>query len=464
MKREAKGESAFPALATRLEACRTELDQGKLDEAREAALVLARECPAGAPETSDVGIMLFRLGETQASGHLLAGEVQRNTASPEAQRVMSTLLHRAGDLHAARRLMIEANTRDPYKGLPIQDSNKPIVLCVRALHQSCYGISRDRTSGLLRRSLKRGHFSTRHFIDGSKYNVVNASLTGLDLPPVDHLPRPDLIINKAACADLNPNGLEDVERLVNFFPGVPVINKPARILTTSRSGNALRLSKIDGVVFPQTLNIRRPTDPAVALHLLKQTGMGYPLILRQAGSQTGKTMELVQSDEGVLRYILNQELHQPLVAITYHTARDGLGRFRKQRVFFIDGEMFPVVDLRSDHWNLHSADRYRIMADDPGAQNEELRFLQSPASVLGSAHIGRLAEIDRTIGLDFLGIDFTPLQDGRLLVFEANAAMRHNYDHLERFPYRKPFLDKISAAFDRMMLSKIGHASTNIQS
>ena len=113
--------------------------------------------------------------------------------------------------------------------------------------------------------------------------------------------------------------------------------------------------------------------------------------------------------------------------------------------------MYPVVDLKSDHWNLHSADRYRIMIDDPQLQKEELRFLENPPAVLGERNIERLSRISEVIGLDFLGIDFTPLPDGRLLVFEANPAMRHNYEHLEGFPYRKPFLDQISNAFQKML-------------
>lgn len=434
-----------------LRRCDALISEGRIDDARACALALADAPPTGTPKASKLGALLFQLGEFAAAGRVLAAEINARTATPEAQRVLSTLLYRAGDLRGARLLMTEACQRDPYKGLPPAHDQKPVLLRVRALHQSSYGVSKDRVTGLRRRKLLRGHFSTRHFIDTSRFNVVVASLVGSELPPTDSLPRPDLIVNTAACADLNPAGLEDVERFVGQFSDVPIINRPGRVRSTSRAGNAHRLSQIEGVIFPQTVNIRRPQDPAIALDLLRQTGMAYPLILRQAGSQTGRTMELAQNDTDVVRYVAAQEVHQPLVAIKYHDARDAHGRYRKLRAFFIDGKMYPVVDLRSDHWNLHSSDRYRIMHQDNEAQKDELRFLSSPEEVLGVANIERLAEINRQIGLDFLGVDFTPCADGRLLIFEANAAMRHNYDHLELFPYRAPFLDAISDAFRRML-------------
>ncbi|MEQ3728940.1 MAG: hypothetical protein ABNH38_16120 [Tateyamaria sp.] len=431
------------------------IEAGRIDEARAMGLELAQHASSGTVEASDLGNLLFRLGEMSASGRTLAAEANLGTASPEALRNLSALLHTAGDFHTARQLLIEAAQRDPLKGLPIRDTENPVLLRLVAIHQSYYRIKRDRIAGLFLRSLQRGHFSATHFIDQSRFNVVVVSLSGPHLPSIDALPKPDLIVNSAACADLNPSGLGDVARFVEHFPEVPLINPPDRVLSTTRTGNASRLSGIDGVTFPQTVNFRRPPDPKTALDMLRQTRIGSPLILRQAGTQTGRTMELCENDMAVLRYIEAQPIDQLLVATQYQDARDVKGRYRKLRVFFINGTMYPVVDLRSDHWNIHSADRYRIMADDLEAQEAELHFLRVPEAVLGAGHMDRLAKIAEIIDLDFFGIDFSPLPDGRLLIFEANAAMRHNYEHLERFPYRKPFLDNISNAFDRMLVEKL---------
>ena len=58
--------------------------------------------------------------------------------------------------------------------------------------------------------------------------------------------------------------------------------------------------------------------------------------------------------------------------------------------------------------------------------------------------------------LDFFGIDFTVLEDGRLFIFELNAAMRHNFDHAPAFPYTWPHLRAISQAFHAMAESRAG--------
>ena len=48
------------------------------------------------------------------------------------------------------------------------------------------------------------------------------------------------------------------------------------------------------------------------------------------------------------------------------------------------------------------------------------------------------------------------LADGGMFIFELNPAMRHNYDHAGNFPYTRPHLDRISAAFNEMVQRKLG--------
>jgi hypothetical protein len=61
-----------------------------------------------------------------------------------------------------------------------------------------------------------------------------------------------------------------------------------------------------------------------------------------------------------------------------------------------------------------------------------------------------------TLALDYLGIDFAQLADGRLLVFEANPAMRLNYTPCEQFPYLRGYLDRIAQAFTRFVEQAAG--------
>lgn len=91
----------------------------------------------------------------------------------------------------------------------------------------------------------------------------------------------------------------------------------------------------------------------------------------------------------------------------------------------------------------------------PWTQYEEKSFLNNPLSYLGSENFNKLCKIRDLIGLDFFGIDFTILPDGKLFIFELNAAMRHNFDHAKNFPYTEPHLKRISEAFDTMVQRRL---------
>ena len=101
-------------------------------------------------------------------------------------------------------------------------------------------------------------------------------------------------------------------------------------------------------------------------------------------------------------------------------------------------------------------DRYRVMYQTQWLQDAEKSFLNDPESYLGQDNIQRLNQIYDLIQLDFMGIDFTVTQDGKLFVFETNAAMRHNFDHAVNFPYTEPFLNRVSLAFNDMVQRRLG--------
>ena len=91
------------------------------------------------------------------------------------------------------------------------------------------------------------------------------------------------------------------------------------------------------------------------------------------------------------------------------------------------------------------------MADNKWTQERERAYLGDFVGYIGEQNFNRLRRIRDLLGLDFFGIDYTILDDGSLFIFEANAAMRHNFDHVRRFPYTGPHLQRISRAFHRMV-------------
>ena len=92
------------------------------------------------------------------------------------------------------------------------------------------------------------------------------------------------------------------------------------------------------------------------------------------------------------------------------------------------------------------------MADDLARQAEERRFLADPATALGPVAHAAVIEVGARLCLDYGGIDFSVLPDGRAVVFEANATMlAHPEDPDGEFAYKNPYATRIFEAFQAMV-------------
>jgi glutathione synthase/RimK-type ligase-like ATP-grasp enzyme len=77
------------------------------------------------------------------------------------------------------------------------------------------------------------------------------------------------------------------------------------------------------------------------------------------------------------------------------------------------------------------------------------------AGVLGERAMAGLARIQATLALDYAGIDFGLSTAGDVLLFEANATMVVNPPEPdERWAYRRPAVERISAAVRRMLMGE----------
>jgi hypothetical protein len=108
-------------------------------------------------------------------------------------------------------------------------------------------------------------------------------------------------------------------------------------------------------------------------------------------------------------------------ATVYHDYQSRDGWHRKYRMIFVDRQPFPYHLAISQDWLVHyeSAD----MPDDPVRVAEERRFLEDPYGALGAEAMAAVTAIGQRMDLDYCGVDFSLLPDGRVLVFEANATM-----------------------------------------
>ena len=90
-------------------------------------------------------------------------------------------------------------------------------------------------------------------------------------------------------------------------------------------------------------------------------------------------------------------------------------------------------------------------------RDDEIHCLDQFDDYLGRERLTALTHFMTRIGLDFCGVDFGIAPQGQVVIFEANPAMRHHYDHVTTAPYIEPAHDRATQAFNDMLNSRITH-------
>lgn len=263
---------------------------------------------------------------------------------------------------------------------------------------------------LLLTSAKGGNAPTRVWLNDRDFASYVVSVEFFT--PAHALPPHVLVINAIADAELCADALIAASGIAARSVA-PVINPPALVRRTGRAENAARLGRVAGVRTPRTVPVSR-----AALRCARD--LAYPLLLRTPGRQTGQDFVRVE-DPSSLGPAIDSLPGDELLLIEYIDARGEDGFVRKYRVMCVGGTLYPLHLAVSDHWKVHY---YTAgMAERPSHQQEERRFLQDMRGVLGGQATGALTEVFAALGLDYAGADFTLAPDGRVVLFEANAAM-----------------------------------------
>lgn len=254
------------------------------------------------------------------------------------------------------------------------------------------------------------------------------------------LPRPRVIINNW----VNPEILSRDDAL-DFIAGyadglgLPVINHPRQAILTTRQRNAERLAGIPNLLVPRILRIiNEPQKRQLLIRLIGEQ-LGFPVIIRSPFTQEGAATAKVETPEELAAY-LSTATEPQLYAIQYiHNPLPG-GAYRKFRAAVIGGEMILLQVRFGVLWNVHRTPdpkaRARLMAFDAKGTADAfaLKVLRRPEETLGTPAMSALREISVRTPLDFFGIDFDVLPDGRILYFETNAAMNFGLREKEDLP------------------------------
>ena len=245
---------------------------------------------------------------------------------------------------------------------------------------------------------------------------------------VPELPPFDVVFNAITEADNCECSLETAKRFVDGV-SVPVINHPAQVKRTSRDENYRRLHRIPGLVFPKTVKVSFGAFPMQQFEQLMATeGFDYPVIVRRAATHGGKTMVKIDrpSDFENNAAKFSNEIYY---IIKFKDYSIDVGIFRKMRCFFINNAIVSNHMFAGTDWNVHEKAFFDWIEGDSSFEElqshreHSVRFFRDPTGYLGHSAYNALENVAHQLELDFLGVDFTLLEDGRLLVFEANSAM-----------------------------------------
>ena len=260
------------------------------------------------------------------------------------------------------------------------------------------------------------------------------------------LPAYDVAFNAVGNADVADDAFP---RLQSFHGRRPLLNDPAAVAQTRRDRLPDVLAGVPGVLVPRVLRVEHAVLASLALpSRLAAAGIAFPVLVRPIVGHGGEGMSLVHSQADMAALGLQEA--DAYYVIAYQDYRSPDGFCRKYRAVFVDGVPYPYHLAISSHWLVHyfSAD----MLAGAWKREEEARFLHDPAGALGATAWACVAEIGRRLGLDYAGVDFSVLPDGRVLVFEANATMSvHLNDSEADFPYKHACVPAIFQAFDAML-------------
>jgi hypothetical protein len=218
---------------------------------------------------------------------------------------------------------------------------------------------------------------------------------------------------------------------------------------TQRHRLAESMGNIEDAVVMPCIRLEAPLKSrAVLVQRLTNEGITFPVLVRPAGSHGGHQFERCETILELERQV--RAINGICYLTSYYDYISDDGYYRKYRMIYVDRQPFPYHLAISSEWKVHyhTAD----MAQDPLRIDEEYRFLQDPAKVLGAQAMSAIAYIGRRLNFDYGGIDFTLLPDGRVLVFEANPTMLVHREHSDSgLAHKNFFVRHIVDAFEQFM-------------
>lgn len=274
-----------------------------------------------------------------------------------------------------------------------------------------------------------------------------------DLPLPDILPEHDVLMvainEKEAVQPL----LAQLQARLEDWPQA-VVNPPDRIALLTRDSTCALLKSAPGVVMPASVKIDKQTLEAVGSGTRPVTGLldgaDFPVLVRPVGTHAGNGLARLKDRAAVAGYLqARPDEDYYLTPFVEYSGTDGL--YRKYRLALIDGRPYACHMAVSEHWMVHYLNAG--MAESAEKRAEEARFMAEFDTGFAPRHQRAFQAIAERFKLDYMIIDCAETPDGKLLVFEIDSgAVIHAMDSEALFPYKRPQMRKVFAAFRALLV------------
>lgn len=425
--------------------------------------------PAHAAAHLSLGIAYIDLDQPSPAKRHLLRAVEIDPASKEAHANLSSLYYRSDHWQAAREHAQRALELDPemivahqnLAGLLARDGREEEARRHRDLAYGKQNLFITKAAQPIQRVLvlmtsESGNVPERYLLPAARYTRLNWFVEYAQEQQMAALPPYDVVFNTIGDQDFAGPTARNVRR---FMAGCTrrVINHPDRIERTSRHLAPALFAGIADVVTPAVARLDAETLATrgfVAAAGL--AGITPPLLIRPAGAHGGEGLVLLSTGDdaaagaagaaGAAAPVPGRDYY----GTAFHDFRSPDGFYRKYRIIFVDRRPYPYHLACAPGWLVHygtsgTAEHAKLLA-------EEQRFLDDPEAALGSRAMAAIRAIGERLDLDFCGIDFSLLDDGQVLMFEANATMLVHPEAPDGpLAHKNPYVERILEAFRAML-------------
>ncbi len=237
--------------------------------------------------------------------------------------------------------------------------------------------------------------------------------------------KPDIVFNRICSPEGNVRALKMAIKLSEAFgrDNIPILNHPRNVLLSSRDRAPDLYRDIEGLVVPPVKLLESPRLKTVIEHL-EAGAISFPFIIRTTVDHNGMNMVLVSGESDLEELDVLPFDGRDYVVVSYIDYRDDEGYFSKYRLFKIGNNIVPRQMILSNQWKIHGEEMDNVINQRPELKEKRDAFRSDPESILGAERMAVLHEVFQRLGLDYVGADFAPLPDNRVLLFEANACMK----------------------------------------